>query len=224
MNLLAHLHLSEGRPVATAAGNVLADYLRRTGATDIDSDFTTGVRLHRAIDAYAEAHPATRKARACISPARRRLGGIIVDVAYDFFLSQAWDRYSALPLREFVASRLGAIRQYLESHPSPLRPLVDRAIEQGWLLSYGTMEGLRTTFDRVANRAPAAAPLRGAEEEVERNGDHIQRAFTEFYPQLMARCEAISAVAPARNANPAFSDTVEPNFHFPGNGFLSRRG
>ena len=196
MNLLAHLHLSEGRPVATAAGNTLADYMRRTGATSIDPDFERGVRLHRSIDAYTETHPLTRLARACISPARRRLGGIIIDVAYDYFLSRDWSRYSSVPLEHFVATRLTAIQRYLEGHPSPLRPLVDRAIAQGWLLSYGTMEGLRTTFERVATRAPAAVLLRGAEEEVERNGDHIRSAFAEFYPQLMARCVGAELAQP----------------------------
>lgn len=196
MNLLAHLHLSEGRPVAMAAGNVLADYLRRTGAADLDADFSAGVRLHRAIDAFTEAHPANRAARACISPARRRLSGIIVDVAYDFFLSQAWSGYSPLPLATFVAARMGAIQQYLDRHPTPLRHLVDRAVREGWLLSYGTREGLRTTFARVAGRAPAAAPLRGAEEEVEQNADCLRDAFAEFYPQLMARCKTISGNPP----------------------------
>lgn len=208
MNLLAHLHLSEGRSVATAAGNTLADYLRRTGATAIDPDFTAGVRLHRSIDAYTEAHPLTRVARACLSPERRRLGGIIVDVAYDYFLSRDWPRYSAVPLDHFVATRLGAIQRYLADHPSPLRPLVDRALAEGWLLSYGTLEGLRITFARVATRVPAAARLRGAEEEVERQADHLRSVFEDFYPQLMARYDAVPDVAPARNAIKAFSNTA----------------
>ncbi len=192
MNLLAHLHLSEGRSVAIAAGNTLADYMRRTGATAIDPDFARGVRLHRSIDAYAEGHPLTRTARSCLSPARRRLGGIILDVAFDYILSQDWHRYSAVPLMEFVAARLGAIQRYLQAHSSPLGPLVDRAVDEGWLLSYGTIEGLRKTFARVASRAPAAAGLRGAEEEVEQQAGRIRSLFEEFYPQLMARCEAAS--------------------------------
>ena len=196
MNLLAHLHLSEGRSVAMAAGNTWADYMRRTGTRTIDVDFAQGLRLHRLIDAYVESHPLTRTARACISPARRRLGGIIVDVAYDYFLSRNWTRYSAIPLVDFVATRLRAIQHYLEAHPSPLRPLVDRAAEEGWLLSYGTLEGVGQTFARVARRVPAAARLRGAEEEIERNETRIQAAFEEFYPQLMARCEAITELIP----------------------------
>ena len=101
MNLLAHLHLSAAHSTGVAAGNLLADFLRRTGAAPPDAEFAAGVRLHRAIDAFAEAHPRHRAARACLSPERRRLGGIIVDVACDFFLSRDWPRYSPLPARNY---------------------------------------------------------------------------------------------------------------------------
>ncbi len=195
MNLLAHLHLSDGWPVPVAAGNLLADYLRRFGAglPDAgisDAGFAEGVRLHRAIDAFAEAHPGHRAARAGLSPARRRLGGIIVDVACDFFLSQDWPRYSAVPLREYVGARLAAIQVFLRGHATPLRVLLDRAIAEEWLLAYGTPEGLRLTFERISRRSPAAAPLRGAEEEILRQPEPLRAAFVDFYPALRARFPA----------------------------------
>ena len=186
MNLLAHLHLSEGRPVAVAAGNLLADYLRRLGTAPPDAGFAEGVRLHRTIDAYADAHPALRAARAGFAPPWRRWGGILVDVACDFFLSRDWPRHSPLPLRGYVADRLGGIRRHLQAAPSPLLPLLDRAIEEEWLLEYGTVDGLRTTFGRIARRSPAAVALRGAEREIVRRQAALRAAFDEFYPQALA--------------------------------------
>lgn len=56
MNLLAHLYLSANHPIPVQAGNLLADFLRRTGAHIPDDAFAAGVRLHRSIDAYADAH------------------------------------------------------------------------------------------------------------------------------------------------------------------------
>lgn len=187
MNLLAHLHLSDGRPAATAAGNLLADYLRRLGAESLDDDFAAGVRLHRAIDAFADAHPALRAARAGFDPPWRRWGGILLDVAGDFFLSNAWPRYCAVPRRDHVAARLADVQRYLQGRPTPLRPLVDRLIAEEWLLSYGSLDGLRLTFERIARRSPAAAALRGAEREIERRQASLRAAFGEFYPQLLAR-------------------------------------
>ena len=190
MNLLAHLHLSEGRPVAVAAGNLLADFLRRLGAEAPDAAFAAGVRRHRAIDAFADADPALRAVRAGFAPPWRRWGGILLDVAGDYFLTRDWPRYSAVPLRDHVAARLADVQGYLRGRPTPLRPLVDRLRAEEWLLSYGTLDGLRLAFERIARRSPAAAALRGAEREIARRQSELQAAFAEFYPRIRARCGA----------------------------------
>lgn len=188
MNLLAHLHLSDGLPPPVAAGNLLADYLRRVGEAPADAGFREGVRLHRAIDVFTETHPATRAARACIAPPRRRLAGIIVDVAWDYFLSRDWARYAQKPLRPFVTARIADIRSYLRSRAPGLHGFVERAMAEEWLLSYGTLAGLATTFQRVSRRSRAVALLPGAEREIERNAELLHRHFSDFYPQLRAHC------------------------------------
>ncbi|NCA81777.1 MAG: DUF479 domain-containing protein [Opitutae bacterium] len=187
MNLLAHLHLSEGRPAGVAAGNLLADCLRRLPVAPLDADSMEGIRLHRAIDAYADAHPALRAARAAFAPPGRRWGGILLDVACDFFLTRDWPRHSSVPLRGHVAARLAEIRRYLHPQATPLGPLLDRAIAEEWLLEYGTFDGLRTTFGRLARHSPAANALCGAKREIERRQAPLQAAFDEFHPQLLAR-------------------------------------
>lgn len=187
MNLLAHLHLSDGRSAGVAAGNLLADFLRRFGAPVPDADFAAGVRLHRAIDAYADAHPVLRAVRAGFDPPWRRWGGILIDVACDHFLTRDWSRYSAVPLRDHVEARLADVQRHLQCQPTPLTPLVERLRAEDWLTSYGTRDGLRTAFERVARRSPAAAVLRGADREIARREPTLQAAFDEFYPQVRAR-------------------------------------
>ncbi len=186
MNLLAHLHLSAHHPTPVVAGNLLADYLRRVGATPVDDAFRAGLRHHRSIDAFTDSHPVVRAARGLISAPRRRLGGIIVDVAFDYVLSRAWLAHHPEPLPHFVHTRLTEVCRYLRVAGSPLAPLAGCAHRQGWLLSYGTAEGLALTFHRVASRAPAAAGLRGAEQEILAHENALTAAFAEFYPQLQA--------------------------------------
>jgi len=199
VNLLAHLHLSDGLPAGVAAGNLLADFLRRLGAEALDGDFAAGVRRHRAIDAFADADPALRAARAGFAPPWRRWGGILLDVAGDFFLTRDWPRYSSVPLRDHVGARLADVQRYLRDRPTPLRPLVDRLLAEEWLLSYGSMDGLRRAFERLARRSAAAAALRGAEREIERRQPELQAAFDEFYPRIRARFgadQSFAAISP----------------------------
>lgn len=192
MNLLAHLHLSEGYSVAVGAGNLLADFLRRTGAVAPDGEFAAGVRLHRCIDAFADAHPALRAARAGLPPPWRRWGGILADIACDYCLSRDWRRFHSAPLPEFVRARLTAIQSYLHAAPTPMRPLFDRMRSEDWLLAYGTPAGLRLTFERLSRRSPAAAALRGAEQAILARESSFQEAFETFYPECRAHLNAYS--------------------------------
>ena len=187
MNLLAHLHLSDGLSPAAAAGNLLADYMDRVGASPPDADFAEGIRIHRSIDAFTDSHPAIRAARAALVPPFRRVGGVVVDLACDCFLTRDWPRYHSESLRAFVAVRMAEIQRYFRAHASPLRPLVNHIAADKWLLSYGTSDGLKTAFERISHRSPVAAALRGAEMEIERRQATLQAAFDEFYPQAMAR-------------------------------------
>ena len=186
MNLLAHLHLSTGQPVAMAAGNLLADFMRRFHATDLDPEFATGVRLHRAIDVFTDSHPLIRAARRLIAPPRNRLAGVIIDIALDHHLSLHWTAHAELPLTTFVHTRLAEIQTYLAAHDTPLNSVIQRAIQDNWLLSYTTLDGLELTFERVASRAPVAAALRGATADIATHDAHFQQLFHDFYPALRA--------------------------------------
>jgi acyl carrier protein phosphodiesterase len=184
MNLLAHLHLSEGLSTATAAGNLLADYVRRVRTQPIDEDFKAGMAFHQAIDIFSERDKDHQAARKCIQAPYRRLAGVIVDVAFDYCLCRSWADFSNEPLKAYVARRIAPIQAYVTASGSPLGPLLDRAVEQGWLLSYSTPEGLQTTFRRVATRSRAAEGLLGAEAEIVQQLDTMERSFQTFYPRL----------------------------------------
>ena len=184
MNLLAHLHLSEGLATAAAAGNLLADYVRRVRTRPIDDDFKAGMAFHQAIDIFAEQDRDHQAARTCIQAPYRRLAGVIVDVAFDYCLSWNWADFSDEPLETYVARRIAPIQAYVTASGSPLGLLLDRAVEQGWLLSYSTPEGLQTTFRRVSGRSRAAEGLLGAEKEIVRQLEGMEPSFRTFYPRL----------------------------------------
>lgn len=188
MNLLAHLHLGATVHPGTAGGNLLADYRRQLPPAAKDDWVELGVRLHRRIDACADAHPLHREARACVAPPRRRLAGIMVDVFFDYFLTRHWARFEPRPLPDFVNAELDRIARHLRDTRSVHAPFLARLQQGRWLLSYGTLEGLGQTFARIAARAPAVAHLAGAESELARHAPALERLFLDFYPDLIARC------------------------------------
>jgi acyl carrier protein phosphodiesterase len=188
MNLLAHLHLGATTHPGAAAGNLLADYRRRLPPAAGDDFMESGVRLHRKIDAHTDAHPLHKEARQCISPARRRLAGIMIDVFFDFFLTRHWNRFESTPLPDFVEGELTRIARYLHDTHSVYGPFLAKLQQGQWLLSYGTVDGIGQTFGRMASRSPVLTPLVGAESELLDNDTQLDGIFLSFYPNLMAAC------------------------------------
>lgn len=99
MNYLAHAVLAGPDPLLRLGG-LMGDFVKgplRPAPAHLPERLTQGLRLHRAIDAYAETHPAFRASRARVSPERRRVAGIMVDLFYDHFLARGWAAWPTAP-------------------------------------------------------------------------------------------------------------------------------
>ena len=82
MNFLAHALLA-GESPALVVGGVVGDWIKGPLPAGLPEDLARGVALHRAIDSFAETHPAFCASRARMSPARRRYAGVLVDICWD---------------------------------------------------------------------------------------------------------------------------------------------
>lgn len=185
MNLLAHLHLSDGLDAEETAGNVLADFL--PNGLEVPPAVGRGIELHRQIDAFTDRHPLVAEARGLISERRRRLASIIVDLAFDLALSRAWEHHSAVPLGRFIADGYSRIEFGARDLGERANRLVPRMRARRWFESYTTLDGIGLTLSRIATRSDAVAKLAGAEAEVGARLPEFQRLFDAFYPQLVER-------------------------------------
>lgn len=185
MNFLAHLVLAE--PVSEAlAGNFLGDFVKgRLEADRFPDKILQGIRIHRAVDAFTDSHPIPLLSRNLVPKSRRRLGGIIVDIAYDHFLCNNWEKFSDDDFETFVRTSYRAIEENAQYLPPKLRPVVPRMIEQDWLTCYRTTEGIDLTFQRISHRAPILAPMTQAMEDMEANYDTWEKHFVDFFPEVV---------------------------------------
>lgn len=183
MNLLAHLHLSAGLSAEETAGNVLADFLPNDLVPPVG--IAGGIRLHRQIDSFTDLHPLVAEARKLISAPRRRLAGIITDVAFDFTLCQKWGDYCATGLPLFIEEGYSIVQYGARQLGESANRLTSRMRQNRWLESYGSLEGMALTFRRMTRRSDAILRLRGAEEEVAARLPEFQALFDRFYPELI---------------------------------------
>ena len=61
MNFLAHAYLSFGQP-EILVGNMISDFVKGKKKFDYPGGIQAGMQLHRAIDTFTDAHPATKEA------------------------------------------------------------------------------------------------------------------------------------------------------------------
>lgn len=189
MNFLAHILLAGPAP-ADRLGAILGDFVKGPLPCGLPADVAEGVRLHRAIDSYADTHPAFRRSRGRMSPERRRYSGIMVDLFYDHFLAVHWGRYHPQPLEEFTADFYALLAAQPELLPPRLADILPSMRANDWLSSYREIESVGVALDRMAERRLRQPNrLGGAVEELERHYTVLEEDFLAFFTdaRLFAR-------------------------------------
>lgn len=185
MNFLAHAWLAGDAP-ALVVGGVFGDWVKGPLPGVLPSDLARGVALHRAIDAFAETHPAFRASRARVSPARRRYAGVLVDIFWDHLLARDWALVADEPLERYctrVYRQLAARRQDL---PASSRRALELMVREDWLGSYAGLAGIADVLVRMGQRARQPNPLAGAEVEFVADAGGFAQDFADWLPD--ARC------------------------------------
>ncbi len=165
MNFLAHALLAGDEP-ALIVGGVVGDWIKGPLPAGLPEDLAQGVALHRAIDHFAESHPAFKRSRTRVSPARRRYAGVLVDIFYDHLLARNWAAIHRQPLPEYCAFVYGLIGDRLHDFPVFAHPGLALMAQEDWLTSYRQIEGIADVLARMSRRARRPNPLMHGEQEL----------------------------------------------------------
>ena len=189
MNYLAHLIIAEITGTSRV-GSFLGDFVKGPmHQIPINAAYLQGVFLHRKVDVFTDAHPVVARSRARISPYRRRFAGIIIDVAYDFYLANQWQDYSNMPLSKFVAQFYAELAHSKQELPDNAQAIVDFMISGNWLENYQYVEGVNFALNgisrRYRRRYSRENPLETSVDEILANFDSLSLDFAEFFPELI---------------------------------------
>ncbi len=189
MNLLAHAFLSSPA-IEVRLGNVLADFIKGKDRKGLSEGLLEGIRQHQVIDAFTDSHAVVLRSKQRIRE-YGHLTGIIVDVAYDYFLSINWHRFSEVPLPLFISQTYSAFQTSGVILPNDAQTVLGWMIEEDWLTAYGSPEGMAETLEytgrRLIERIGNDGGLSKAGESVLRHFDDFQNDFAEFFPALQEK-------------------------------------
>ncbi len=113
-----------------------------------------GISLHRRIDAFADVHPATLKAKNLFRPDYRLYAGAFVDSLYDHFLANDPHYFPAEKrLYDFSQEVYGQLRAQEALLPEKFRQMMPYMFSDNWLYNYRTLKGMKQSFGGLVRRA-----------------------------------------------------------------------
>ncbi|MDR9830370.1 ACP phosphodiesterase [Vibrio sp. FNV 38] len=188
MNFLAHLHIAD-HCQSSLLGNLLGDFVKGDPTKQYDKRIADGIRLHRFVDSYTDAHPVVIKGKQLFSQEQRRFVPIALDMFWDHCLAKHWHRHHTLPLRQFIDLAEQDILQY--SAPLPVRfTQVSQHMWQGqWLESYAEFDNIVIALERMSQRSLRMSALAHCSEGLHHHYAYFEQHFYSLYQDVLKEAE-----------------------------------
>ncbi|WP_430908002.1 ACP phosphodiesterase [Maribacter sp. 2-571] len=183
MNFLAHIYLSFDDD-AIAIGNFVADSIRGNKFKHLPKRVQQGIFLHREIDTFTDSHPIPKKSSKRLHKNYSHYSRIIVDIYYDHFLAKNWDRYSDIPLADFVERFYDLLEDRYDLLPDGVKRFMPYMIADNWLFNYSNMEGISRTLNGMDRRTKNKSKMNFAIVDLEEHYPAFEAEFTEFFEAL----------------------------------------
>lgn len=188
MNFLAHIYLSGDNELLTI-GNFAADGIRGKRFTKYPEAMQNGIILHRFIDTYTDAHPIFRQSTKRLHKAYGHYSGVIIDIFYDHFLAKNWSAYSDKPLDEYIQDFYNSLNNNIHILPERFQKLTPFMINENWLLSYATVEGIQKVLNGMNRRTKGRSKMNEATKELKDYYQEFETDFTLFFKDLITVSE-----------------------------------
>lgn len=187
MNWLAHAILSPPDP-EVRMGNVLADMIPRDARAGMSDGFREGMQLHLAIDSFTDSHPVVLASKRRFESGAKRYSGAILDVFFDHFLVASWEQWSEVPVSEYLVRLYSDFQTSAHLLPASSSTVLARLIEEDWMGSYSSIDGIDLTLKRMSHRVRYRSgreiDLSVAISDLNSYYEEFRSDFQAFFPEL----------------------------------------
>lgn len=184
MNLLAHLFLS-GTDDQIKLGNFIADAVKGSQAKQYSRKIQSGIQLHHNIDNYTDHHPVVSRSVNYLRPKYHMYAGVVIDLAYDHFLSVNWEKYSTLPLDQFIQNSYSLLLENYNILPEQTKNFLPFMIFNNWLKNYKKLNELHHSLEGLAYKTSFDSGMEHAILDIKFHYQQLQDDFNEFFPQII---------------------------------------
>lgn len=186
MNYLAHTLLST-KSVDYQLGNLLADPLKGRAWAGCRQQHIDGMMMHKAIDVFTDANPHVKRAKDRLGSGY--LKGVVIDIVFDHFISQHWQRFVTIDFETFVETFYRQSEQQLGQLPKEGAAFINKVIRYDFFHLYGQFSQLQKVFEKFDQRLSARILKKeNTQQYFPRLSEHytaIEDDFLQFFPELI---------------------------------------
>lgn len=195
MNHLAHALLA-GDEDELRLGGMLGDFVHgKLDPEQFPPRVIEGIRLHRAIDVFTDAHAEVAAARSLLPPPYRRYGGILLDIWFDHLLARHFMRWSAQPLDAYSDGLRVLLHRHDTLLPDGLKRFLAYMDMHDLPAAYAEREQIGRALQGVSGRLSRANPVGTALPVLTELEQPLRAHFEAFFPQLRDFAQAWRAGA-----------------------------
>jgi acyl carrier protein phosphodiesterase len=184
MNYLAHFHLSNNDK-DLIIGNYIADDVKGKGYLKYALPIQNGILLHRKIDAFTDTHLAVARSKDTIRHHQNKYTPVVMDVFYDYFLANSWEKYADEDLLNFTNDIYKILFKNIYHLPLKSQVRLPFMANSNWLYNYGKIEGIQKSLTGLSKRTNYTNNMAQAHIILQKHEESLLNDFEEFYPQLI---------------------------------------
>ncbi|MCE1197889.1 MAG: ACP phosphodiesterase [Marinilabiliales bacterium] len=188
MNYLAHIYLS-GNNDGIRIGNFIGDYVKGNRYLEYPDQVALGIKMHRAIDAFTDAHPLVKESNKLLQPGMGRYAGIVTDIFFDHFLAANFNDYSNQSLRHFAREAHSLFLSHFMMLPLRVKQFLPFLIQHRRFESYAATENLVSVLEIMSKRTSLPANGQWAVDTLHAHYTEFESHFKSFFEEMILFAE-----------------------------------
>jgi len=183
MNYLAHLLLS-GDNDEIKIGNFIGDAVKGNTYKTYPVNIQKGIILHRKIDAFTDNHKITKELSLFLKSEYHKYSGIVIDIFYDYFLANNWDKYSNKGFEDFISEIHILLLKNFNILPVRMKKLLPFFIARKRLASYKNIDGIKDVLNAMTRYTSLPNKTDFAIKTLKEKHNFFDNKFHYFYKDI----------------------------------------
>jgi acyl carrier protein phosphodiesterase len=183
MNYLAHAYLSSHQE-ALMVGNFIADHVRGTQLQAYPDEIQQGIRMHRAIDAFTDAHSEFKSCKRLFYKGFEKHSGVLVDIYFDYFLASEFHLHSSTPLKEFAEKTYHVYLNHQHHLPPFSARFLEYVLKHNIYAAYASKEGIEKVLYHLSHRINHGIQLNESITLLDIHRQELHERFSAFFKEL----------------------------------------